>query len=376
MGGNIFLVGDDEQVVQLTETQYESEELFQRLIEQYPNILAGDQISAEPRKWIFVSRELGIPDHTSGNSQWFLDHLFLDQDATPTFVEVKRSTDTRIRREVVAQMLDYAANAVAYWPVEQLRSLYENNRKERDRPPLEEIDVPPEGVEDYWNRVEANLRAGKIRLLFVADEIPDSLRRIIEFLNEQMRDTEVLGLEIKQFLSDTQHRILVPKVVGNTMAAIQEKKRRGVVSWDKDSYLERVERISGPKIAAVCCRLLEEFTRMGCWIYWGTGQKQAGFVPIYQGKVKHQLAAVYSYETGTTIEIYLQHLKAPFRTEEKQRELIQAFSKALDIQILAERIFKRPSFDCEILTDDKKFDQYIKTYEDILTAIRDHEAQN
>jgi hypothetical protein len=33
-----------------------------------------------------------------------------DQNAVPTLVEVKRSSDTRIRREVVGQMLDYAAN--------------------------------------------------------------------------------------------------------------------------------------------------------------------------------------------------------------------------------------------------------------------------
>jgi hypothetical protein len=36
----------------------------------------------------------------------------LDQDAILTIVEVKRSTDTHVRREVVGQMLDYAANAV------------------------------------------------------------------------------------------------------------------------------------------------------------------------------------------------------------------------------------------------------------------------
>jgi hypothetical protein len=38
----------------------------------------------------------------------------------PTLVEVKRSDDTRIRREVVGQMLDYAANGVVYWPGEVL----------------------------------------------------------------------------------------------------------------------------------------------------------------------------------------------------------------------------------------------------------------
>jgi len=42
-----------------------------------------------------------------------LDHLLLDQDGIPTFVECKRASDTRIRREVVAQMLDYAATALS-----------------------------------------------------------------------------------------------------------------------------------------------------------------------------------------------------------------------------------------------------------------------
>jgi|SRR5579872_2595824 len=56
---------------------------------------------------------------------WSLDHLFIDQDGIPTLVEVKRGTDTRIRREVVGQMLDYAANAVVYWPVESIRSHFD-----------------------------------------------------------------------------------------------------------------------------------------------------------------------------------------------------------------------------------------------------------
>ena len=44
----------------------------------------------------------------------------------PTLVEVKRSDDTRIRREVVGQMLDYAANGVVYWPAERLRADFES----------------------------------------------------------------------------------------------------------------------------------------------------------------------------------------------------------------------------------------------------------
>jgi hypothetical protein len=71
-----------------------------------------------------VGREAALPDADDATGRWSVDHLFLDQDAVPTLVEVKRSSDTRIRREVVGQMLDYAANRVVYWPLDQLREFF------------------------------------------------------------------------------------------------------------------------------------------------------------------------------------------------------------------------------------------------------------
>ena len=46
-------------------------------------------------------------------------------DGVPVLVEVKQASDTRARREVVAQMLDYAANGVAFWPVENLLASFQ-----------------------------------------------------------------------------------------------------------------------------------------------------------------------------------------------------------------------------------------------------------
>ena len=100
---------------------------MQKLLADHPDLLAGDQINAEqPRRWLLVTREMAVPGEQDGAGRWSLDHLFLDQDAIPTLVEVKRSTDTRIRREVIGQMLDYAANAVAYWPVEEIKAKFES----------------------------------------------------------------------------------------------------------------------------------------------------------------------------------------------------------------------------------------------------------
>src|SRR5262249_52821137 len=138
MSSGIFLIRDDGRLVQMSEQRYESEELLQRLLAQYPNLLAGDQINASsPRRWLLISRELGLPAEEDGADRWSLDHLFLDQDAIPTLVEVKRSSNREIRRQVVGQMLDYAANAVVYLPIEKLQVSFEKSCEGTD--PAERI---------------------------------------------------------------------------------------------------------------------------------------------------------------------------------------------------------------------------------------------
>src|SRR5687768_15722183 len=175
----IFLIGSDERLVEMREQPYDSEDLLQRLLASYPSLLASDQIDpVNPRKWLLVSRETSVPGEQGGGGRWAVDHLFLDQDAIPTLVEVKRSTDTRLRREVVGQMLDYAANAVVYWPVEHLIEQFRAQCSARAAEPdevLAEFLGPVEDPSAFWQQVKTNLQAGRVRLLFVADVIPPEL---------------------------------------------------------------------------------------------------------------------------------------------------------------------------------------------------------
>lgn len=113
MASGIFLINNNDELIELSETSFESEDIFQDLLGKYPNLLAGELIDPDnPRNWILVTREMGIPGSEYTGDRWAVDHLFLDQDGIPTLVEVKRSSDSRIRREVIGQMLDYAANAI------------------------------------------------------------------------------------------------------------------------------------------------------------------------------------------------------------------------------------------------------------------------
>src|SRR5690606_23451158 len=104
-------------------------------------------------------REAVIPDTPGGAGRWAVDHLLLDQDGRPTFVEVKRSTDTRIRREVVGQMLDYAANATQHWSLDHVRDAAraswgdELDARIRELLGRDEIDLDEGAIEAWWATV-------------------------------------------------------------------------------------------------------------------------------------------------------------------------------------------------------------------------------
>ena len=164
MSGKIYLIQDDETLHALSEHSYASEDRLQILLAKYPDLLAGDQMNeAAPRRWLLVSREYGVPDTEGGTNRWSLDHLFLDQDGIPTLVEVKRSSDTRARREVVAQMLDYAANGVVYWPVEEIRAKFKASCQSEEDAAHQIAALAGSEPQDeaataeFWSKVKINL---------------------------------------------------------------------------------------------------------------------------------------------------------------------------------------------------------------------------
>lgn len=222
-------------------------------------MLAGDDDDA--RAWVLVKREAGVADREEGSGRWSLDHLFIDAEGIPTFVEVKRSSDTRARREVVAQMLDYAANGIAYWNVERLRTWFEAACDEDGDDPAAvlEAKLAVTDYEAFWATVYRNLTADRVRLVFVADEISAELRSIIEYLNRQMTDTEVLAIEVKQYVDEGGARqTIVPRVVGQTEAAKAAKEggARATRGWNRQSLLEETAAQHDDEVAAIADAVL------------------------------------------------------------------------------------------------------------------------
>ena len=374
VAGRIYLLNGESNLIAMEESAYDSESLLQKLLADHPDLLAGEQINAEqPRRWLLVTREMSVPGEQDGAGRWSLDHLFLDQDAIPTLVEVKRSTDTRIRREVIGQMLDYAANAVAYWPVEEIKAKFENRcNDDGDDPAAELLEFLGEGqdVSTFWQQVKTNLQAGRIRLLFIADEIPPELRRVVEFLNSQMDPAEVLAIEVKQFVGESL-KTLVPRVVGQTETARQKKTGRPgeLRQWDESSFFADLSRRRGEQEAAVARRLLEWANEKSLSIWWGQGKTDGSFFPSYYSKFgQHALFSVWTYGT---VEIQFQHMRRlPFDETEKRKELAERLSAIEGVSIPETTLDRRPSFKLGLITELVNLEKFLAAFDWMLSEIK------
>lgn len=376
MGGAIYLIRDDERLLPMSETLYDSEDLLQKLLADYPELLAGDQIDpGQPRRWLLVDQELGVPAKSGGADQWDVDLLFLDQDGIPTLVEVKRSTNTEIRRQVVGQMLDYAANAVLNWSVDRLREKFEARCKKEGKDPEEELfrhlADPESDPESFWQTVETNLRAGRIRLIFVADKIPPELHRIVEFLSGQMRSARVLAIEVKQYTGQGQ-RALVPRLVAGTKPAPPEPESE---PWNPERFELALETTRGSAEVNVFKRIQKWAKKRSLVLAFGRGKKNGSCYLILS--LPSRKIWLFSPWTDGKIWFLFAQMREipPFDKEEKQRELLRLLNQIQGMNIPEDSFTpgKWTSVKLSLLTQPATLEQFLAVFDWAIDEIRRHE---
>ena len=257
MAEKIYIRNASGELEPVTEERFETEELLQELIGQHPELLAGEQMRPnDPLRWILIRREMPI-------AGWAVDHLLIDHEARPTLVEVKRGSNREVRRNIVGQMLDYAATAAGVWSERDMRRVFEESHDDPDEviSALLQADDEPD-IDAFWEQVATSLAANRLRLLFVADEIPTELERVVKFLNEQTRDNlEVIAVEVKQYLGQF-GQALVSRVIGQLGP---ERNQPSPFEKHKDGILERCT----PAGREALLSLLDAAQKSGAYTNWG-----------------------------------------------------------------------------------------------------------
>ena len=277
---------------------------LQQLLEKNFDLLPGDQIDPDdPRRWLLIKREMPVPDPSTGADRWSIDFFFVDQDAIPTFVECKRRDDTRSRREIVGQMLEYAANGHHYWTHDLLRDLAKATALDRGvelAAALETLDPTDDlAIEAFFERVQENLRQGQLRMVFFLEESSFELRSVVDFLNKQMERSEVLLVEARQYIAEGR-RIVAPILFGYTEQARLVKRFVTVLPpgprrrWDKESFFaDAARRLAAPDVQALTT-VYDAVLELGYELTWGAGREKGSYNVKDPALCQRSLLSVYS----------------------------------------------------------------------------------
>ena len=261
MGSNLFFMSQGGSASLASEAMYASEDDLQQIVAENPQLLMRDP-SSPGESLMLVRREYPVRDPDDSSIFYSLDHLFLDQDGVPVLVEVKRSTDARIRREVVGQMLDYASRA-RFWDLSEIQQYFR----------LENTDSPRD-TEDFWARVSSNLKAERLKLVFVADKIPDTLATLIDFLSRNVDGMEIYGVEVRQYRSDG-GLLLTSTVIGDSTSSAE--RLQGHIVWTAEKLLQQFSDGGRTDLAEVSRSLMDFAGGMGLFPSFGRGPRYGAY---------------------------------------------------------------------------------------------------
>jgi hypothetical protein len=356
-------------LVQLEPGAYVKEADLQTFIADHPEVLASAvQPDEHDPRWLLIAQELSITmDDGAEKVTWSLDHLFIDSHGVPTLVEVKRSSDPRSRREVVGQMLDYVASFKATWTAQKLSELWRSKCKDPDQVMEQLLAASPlEDAEAFWGLVNTRINADELRLLFVADRLSTPVVRIIEFLNEQMRTTEVIGVEVLPHTNPDDPSIVayVPTVRGRTSAAGTTKgpsTRRTLEEFEQMLLTNH-----GPKVLEAVRSLVAAAGELGAFVSIGTDARNPrlflNFRTPGSGRLYWPLAI---NSRAGKVALQLRYLaKTPqFANEERRYEFVSRCSQAIGSTIDAPLLDGFPGFHVHALTTAGAVDRMV----DVLT---------
>jgi hypothetical protein len=167
-----------------------SETWLQELLFKYPELLPIGELEKAFQGLIPIAREVRTPRGP-------LDLFFINPSGYITLVETKLWSNPEARRQVVAQIIDYATE-VSRWSYRELVLAIRNATDSKDSDPLITAAHAVAGDEfneaDFTDTVSRNLDSGKFLLLIVGDGIHEGVEDMAEFLQRTPQLGFTLGL--------------------------------------------------------------------------------------------------------------------------------------------------------------------------------------
>ena len=201
-------------------TEKYSEHWLQRLLHRNPESLPIAEIEPGFGRIIPIAVELQTP------AGW-VDNLFVTQEGNLVLIECKLWRNPAARRQVLAQIIDYA-QSMSNWSYVQLDAAVRGSPGADDGQPIAKslIDVirdgtgDPDGVDEpsFIDAVQKNLRSGRMLLLIVGDGIREDAEGLTSYLQQHAGFHFTLGLiEVALYRLPNNDLLVQPRVLARTL---------------------------------------------------------------------------------------------------------------------------------------------------------------
>lgn len=283
-----ILFMEDGQIKPIESRQFLQEADLHDFLEKFPELIPFHEIEDDPPPIVVIGREVSVP---SGS----IDLLLVDYQGRMTIVETKLARNPEARREVVGQIIEYAS-FVSQWTADHIEKQANSYLHSKGKPDLYEcltdgLDTAEAAdPDDFRDKVEENLRAGDIRLVIAVDELVESLRSTVTFLNS-FTTFELLLLQLRDFPLDGSKRVFIPSLFGYQS---QSKSQRQSKDWDEDSFFEHLNK-SEPTVVEYTSDIYKRFKELTEEPLWGRGALSGSFnLVVYSALGRINVAAITS----------------------------------------------------------------------------------
>jgi hypothetical protein len=198
------------------ESGYVSEDHLQAMIDEFPELLPG----VSPDSYVCREFSTGIGR---------LDNLIINaKDGSLTLVECKLAKNPEVRREVLGQIIEYAAS-LSRMDFEEFHQRW----KDRDGVDLTAIETAKGPLS---LAVTGNLETARFTLLLAVDAINEPLKQMVEYIQDKTdSSTRVALIELSRHITGDVE-ILIPQTYGYEALKPQTGSRADREPWSKDEY--------------------------------------------------------------------------------------------------------------------------------------------
>jgi hypothetical protein len=269
MGRKALLKAGEDFIV-LEESRFEAETQLQEALKLNPQVIPVSDLDLA--EVVVVGRETTVPAGA-------IDLLLVDAEGRVIILETKLSRNPELRRQVVAQVLDYGASlwrtaptlmqfedlVLRYWHSAACQDQRLNDAatlREGLDPVFQEIRGEEWDYELFQSALSDNIANGQHVLLVVASGLTDKLSRdLLQYVNLCL-DLPLYAVEIDVFETEGS-QLIVPRGVkyGGTAGRGPTKGRTS-----RAAFLAACSAVA----AEFFTRMLDQATQKGMIVYWGS----------------------------------------------------------------------------------------------------------